>query len=110
MIRELVAKQQGIEIYLATQKAGQADGITNLDTVGEVHFQITRNDKKFIFDGLVVSTLNDEVLGGMPFMFENDIGIRPAKSMIVIQGTEIVPYDRKCLHTHDKTNICSQST
>lgn len=91
LIRESVVRQRGIKIFPATQNAGQADGITSLHTVGEVHFQVSRNNRIFKFDGLVVRNLNDEVLGGMPFMTDNDIEIRPAKSIIVIHGTDTVP-------------------
>ena len=99
LIRESVASRYGIKVCPATQNAAQADGTTNLKTVGEVHFKVTRGDKTFIFDGLVVKDLNDDILGGMPFMSKNDIGVRPARSMIVLQGEDIVKYNNKGICT-----------
>ncbi len=93
LILEAFCVRMGIPIQPATQSAGQADGISKLNTVGEVHFTISRNGKKFKFNGLVVGQLSDEVLAGMPFLFENDIGVRPFKSLIIIGGTEKVKYD-----------------
>ena len=94
-IREDVARRCGLKIHPATQCAGQADGVSKLDTVGEVHFSIQRDGKNFKFDGLVVKTLSDDILGGMPFLHKNDIGIRPSKSQIIIRGTEIIKYNSK---------------
>ena len=99
LIRESVASRYGIKVLPATQNAAQADGLTNLKTVGEVHFKVTRGDKTFMFDGLVVKDLNDDILGGMPFMTKNDIGVRPARSMIVLHGDEIVKYNNKGICT-----------
>ena len=95
MIREAVAAMCGLKIYPARQSAGQADGVSMLNTVGEVHFSFMRDGRKLSFDGLVVKSLSDDILGGMPFLFQNDIGIRPFKSQIIIAGTEIIPYDSK---------------
>ena len=95
LIRESTARRFGIPIHPATQLAGQADGKSSLDTVGEVHFTVNRGNRSFKFDGLVVKHLNDDVLGGMPFMKDNDIAVRPAKSWIVIEGKEIITYNAK---------------
>jgi len=79
----------------ATQCASQADGKTKLNTVGEVHFTVKRDGKTFKFDGLVVRDLNDDIIGGMSFMRDNDIGVRPAKSMIVIHGSQMITYNQR---------------
>ena len=84
LIRESVVKRYSIQMQPATQCASQADGKTKLNTVGEVHFTVNRDGRSFQFDGLVVRDLNDDIIGGMSFMKDNDIGVRPAKSMIVI--------------------------
>ena len=89
MIREDVARKHGIAIYPSKQSAGQADGVSKLDTVGEVHFTFQRDDDTLFFDGLVVKHLGDDILGGIPFMHENDIGVRPSKSQIIIGGSMI---------------------
>ena len=95
MILESFCRKMGIPIVPATQTAGQADGVSKLHTVGEAHFAVHRNGTKFKFDGLVVNQLSDDVLAGMPFLFANDIGVRPFKHLIIIQGTEKVKYDSK---------------
>ena len=78
MILESAARRLGMKIHPATQKAHQADGFTPLDTVGEVHVVLSRGSDKFVFNGLVVKNLDVDILGCMPFMFDNDVGIRPA--------------------------------
>ena len=93
LILEAFVRRIGIKIHPNSQSAGQADGESHLDTVGEVHFSVTRNGRSFKFDGLVVTKLNDNVLAGMPFLVKNDIGIRPFKSLIIIGGTEKVKFD-----------------
>ena len=93
LILEAFARKIGVKIHPNTQEAGQADGVSHLDTVGEVHLSMTRNGKTFKFDGLVVTRLNDDVLAGMPFLVKNDVGIRPSKSLIIIDGTEKVKFD-----------------
>ena len=95
MIRESVVLRCGLKIYPASQSAGQADGVSKLNTVGEIHFSVTRDGRKFYFDGSVVKSLSDDILGGVPLLCKNDIGIRPFKSQIIIGGSEIVPYDAK---------------
>ena len=47
----------GIKIHPNSQSAGQADGVSHVDTVGEVQFSVTRNGRSFKFDGLVVTRL-----------------------------------------------------
>ena len=84
-----------MSIYPNTQSAGQADGVSRLDTVGEVHFSVRRNGHTLFLDGLVVRKLGDDILGGIPFMHDNDIGVRPFKSHIIIGGTDVIPYDSK---------------
>ena len=64
----------------AARCTSQAGGKTKLNTVGEVHFTDKRD-------------LNDDIIGGMSFMRDNDIGVRPAKSMIVIHGSQMITYN-----------------
>ena len=61
MIREDVVRRHGITIFPCGQKAGQADGVSKLDTIGEVHFTVLRDGKPMLFDGLVVKTLGDDI-------------------------------------------------
>ena len=104
MISEPVAKRLGMKILPATQKAYQADGFTPLDTVGEVHIVVERGTDKFLFNGLVVKNLDVDILGSMPFMCDNDVGIRPANHEIIIKGKYKLPYN-DTTYSHDSHAI-----
>ena len=41
---------------------------------------------------LVASNTDIDILGGIPFMRDNDIAIRPATSEIIIEGNEFIQY------------------
>ena len=68
----------------ASQSATQADGMSNLDIVGEVRTTFYRNETPLYFEGLVVRNLEAEVLSGMPFQIANDITIRAKRQEIWI--------------------------
>ena len=58
--------------------ARQADGVTPMDVIGEVHCSLTRGQWTFELDALVVRQLDVDILAGNPFMVRNDIGVRSA--------------------------------
>ena len=68
-----VAEFLGLKIEKATQRAVQADGHSPLHVVGEVHDSFTRSKVTFEFDGLVVTNLDCDILGGTPFQKANGI-------------------------------------
>ena len=68
-----VAEQLGLKIDKPTQRAVQADGHSPLHVVGEVHSSFTRSKVNFEFDGLVVTNLDCDILGGTPFQKANGI-------------------------------------
>ena len=72
-MRKNLAIFLGLKIEKTTQKAVQADGVTPLNVVGEVHCTFTRSKVTFEFDGLVVTDLDSEILGGTPFQKVNGI-------------------------------------
>ena len=109
MISLSVAKRLNMKIQPATQKAHQADGFTPLDTVGEVHITLSRDSDVFIFDGLVVKNLDVDVLGSMPFLEDNDIGMRPAKREIIIKGKYKIPYNNDTFGSDSNAVRRSQS-
>lgn len=92
MVKASFARGVNIPISPASQFARQADGVTPLEVVGEVHCNFTREHHTFQLDALVVQDLDVDILAGTPFMSANDIATRPAKKQIVINGTEIVHY------------------
>ena len=79
--------------------ARQADGVTPMDVIGEVHCFLTRGQWTFELDALVVHQLDVDILAGNPFMVCNDIGVRPTKRQIEIGGTEIISYSSPSRHT-----------
>ena len=57
----------------------QADGVTSVDVMDEVHCSLTRGKWTCELDALVVHQLDVDILAGNPFMVRNDIDVRPAK-------------------------------
>ena len=79
MIRASTAKRLGAHITESSQSAQRADGSSPLTIVGETRLTLTRENREFLFEGLVVDNLDVDILAGIPFMAENYIAIRPAK-------------------------------
>ena len=96
MIKTSVAKQIGANIQKTKQTALQADGITPLSVIGEVHLNMSRNGHTLHLDALVVNDLDVDVLAGTLFMTSNDVSIRPSKQQITIQGTDVTYYNAAC--------------
>jgi hypothetical protein len=92
MIKTKIANEIGATIQKTTQKALQADGITQLAVVGEVYLTLSGNHLNSQLDALVVDSLNVDVLAETPFMITNDISFRPSKQEITIHGCENVYY------------------
>ena len=109
MVRASFAKLYGFPITPASQMARQADGVTPMDVIGEVHCSLTRGHKTFELDALVVRQLDVDILAGNPFMVRNDIGVRPAKRQIEIGGTEIISYSAPSRHTRQPSVRRTQS-
>ena len=99
MVSHDLASKIGLPISHASQMARQADGVTPLDVVGEVHCVLSRGSRTFQLDALVVKRLDVDVLAGNPFLVSNDIATRPAKRQIVIGGSQIVYYGAQYTQT-----------
>ena len=91
MIHESVANQLGLTISPSTQIATQADGKSEIDIIGEVRFQVTRDNQLLHFEGLVGRKMDTEVLAGIPFIVQNNISIHPARNVVMINDTQY-PY------------------
>ena len=76
----------------------------NLNVTGAVSCSLYRHRKAYNFDALVVSSLQVNILAGVPFLTEYDIAIRPAKHVIIINGTETVPYGSNCVDSFEKSH------
>ena len=83
-IRLDVVKRMNVNIRKNTQKSHQADGKSSLAVVGEVTITLTFKNHQLILEALVAPDLEDEVLGGSPFMKENDVWVRPKKQIVGI--------------------------
>ena len=92
MIKASVARQVGAIIHKTRQTALQADGITPLIVVGEVHFNVNRDHVDLHLDALAVEELDVDILAGTPFMALNDISVRPSLQQISIQDSHISYY------------------
>ena len=69
MVRASSAKMYGFPITPASQMARQADGITPMDVIGEVHCSLTRGQSTFELDALVVRQLDVDILADNPFLW-----------------------------------------
>ena len=93
LIAERCAKRLNATILQTRATARQADGMSKLKIIGEVHTVFHRYPHKFKFNGLVVKDLKDDVVAGIPFLTLNDIFVRPAKRTIHIGDREVIKYD-----------------
>ena len=86
MIRYNVACRLGVKIAKTKHSVSQADGYSHLRVMGETSLILTRDDLSFKFDGLVVESLDDDVLGGVPFMKVNDIQLKLSQDLVTVNG------------------------
>ena len=77
--------------------------------VGETTLTFTRDRHSFVFKGLVVRDLDEEILAGIPFMKCNDVAIRPAKNQIILKDGTSITYGAnkspKSQHTVRRAHI-----
>ena len=92
MILASTARACKLPITPIFQIARQADGVTPLDVIGEIHCNVTRGSLSFQFDALVVKQLDVDVLAGNPFLARNDVAVRPSKKQIIIGDADIIYY------------------
>ena len=96
LMKKSCADRIGIKIYPTKGSASQADGLSNLKIVGEVHCQFKRGLHDFTFNGLVAEELSDDIICGVPFQAVNDVFARPSSKSIYI-GDEKIPYDAEVI-------------
>ena len=92
MIRESFVKQIGVPVVKSSQTALQADGVSPLEVVGEIRILLSREGQEFLLEALVVADMDVEVLAGVPFMFTNDISVRPAKYEVILKDGTVYRY------------------
>ena len=71
MIKGSIAKQNGVPIHNTRPTALQADGITPLTVIGEVHLNARSHSLDPRLNALVVEELDVDILAGSPFMTHN---------------------------------------
>lgn len=98
-IKHSVAVQNNFKIWPNFQSAGLADSKTSVRSIGYVEEVFYRDKWSVKFKGLVVENLKANVYGGQPFMIENDVIQRPAKSIITVLGKHTVMQTNQVLPT-----------
>ena len=86
-----VVRRLGLNISKTKHNANQADGCAKMDVIGEVTAIFEKDNLKLYFDGLVVSQLDADIIGGSPFQDRNDIFPRVSKRYVQI-GDNQYPY------------------
>ena len=93
LISRSIAKFMNLAFSKTTQGALQADEKTPLAVIGEVTgIKISKGAYVFTLDALIVEEEIGYIVAGEPFLEVNDIAVRPAKRIIIIQGRETIPY------------------
>ena len=64
----------------SSQKVVQADGDTQLKVLGEIHTTFKTEEHFLNYDALVIKDLANDVIGGAPFLADNDIYVRMPKN------------------------------
>ncbi len=98
-VRTSLANAICIPIRPPTQSARQADGITPLKVVGEIHCTFSRSGSSYDLDALVVDNLDVGILTGNPFLHKNDIVIRVATCEITVAGVHTFKYLAQAKHS-----------
>ena len=93
MISQRECTRMGLRPSRTNQGATQADRTTALDVIGEIsEVNVKKGSHTFKLDALVIRDDIGDIIAGEPFLERNDIGIRPAKRQIIIQGREIISF------------------
>jgi len=108
LIRHDIAIKIQLPIVPTSHSARQADGKTKLTACGEVHTILTRGSLKFKLDAVVVKDLDVAILGGIPFLKDNNIVLDIPHDQIIIDNKHIIKYNISS-HAPDLTILRTQS-
>ena len=89
-ITRKLCKKLKLKISPNGQLAQLGDGCTLLASVGEIDLTFTRDKWSIRFRAIVVEKLNTEIYGGMTFMVDNDISVRPKTGEIKVHNKYII--------------------
>ena len=79
-----LCEQLDIPIRPNGQLARLGDGCTMISSLGEIDVSFTRAKWTVKFKAIVVEKLNTDIYGGMNFMIDNDISMRPKTGEIKV--------------------------
>ena len=89
-ITEELCQKLKISILPNHQLARLGDGCTVIASVGEIDILLTRSTWSVRFRAIVVKTLNTDIYGGMTFLTDNDIAMRPKTGEIKINNKHVI--------------------
>ncbi len=95
--------------YVPICKVSYDDGIPD-GAVGELHCQLLIEQTELQLDAFVVPEVEQNVLGGAPFMTTNDVFVLPSKEMIVINGSLNIQYSRNSFITTGESESSTNHT
>lgn len=101
LINLSTATRLGLPIEKNRQRAYQADG-SRLENCGEVHASLSRDNLNIKLDALVVRKLDNEILGGMPFLKENKMVLDIPNQKIIVNNSSTISYGQLDSHGKDK--------
>ena len=89
-ITEKLCHKLKVPILPNQQLARLGDGCTVIASVGEIDILLTRSTWSVRFRAIVVKTLNTDIYGGMTFLTDNDISMRPKTGEIKINNKHVI--------------------
>ena len=89
-ITEKLCKKLCVKIKPNKQLARLGDGCTMIASVGEIDVVLTRDKWSVKFRAIVVKYLNTDIYGGMNFLIDNDISMRPKTGEIKVNNKHVI--------------------
>ena len=107
MIQLSIVEMAQLTVYPTKHAAEQADGLSHLNVVGEVHTFITLDDDLVLpISAVVVTELKEDILIGTPFLKQHKIVLDFGSDSIRVKGREIFFRD---IRTKPKTSLLKAS-
>ena len=89
-ITEKVCNELKIEMKPTGKLIRLGDGCTTLAAIGEIDTTFHREKWTVVFRAIVVKTLSSDIYGGMTFLIDNDISLRPKTGEIKIHNKFVI--------------------
>ena len=75
-----------------------------------MRLSLIRDNIELKFSSLIVNNLDVDIVVGVPFMEDNDIGVRPRGKLISIGDNYLFSYDGNPLHIENKRSCILRPT